>query len=159
MLLFRIEREKYLHEILSGKGAAASEGNRWNSPGVRMVYSSSSRALALLEVSVHLDLAEDLPADRYLVTLELPDELPLGEITREQLPEGWDQRPPGSWSQQAGDEFVRAAKYPILRVPSSVIPEEYNYLINPMHPKAAAIVVKDQRLVAMNRLWAKTDNF
>lgn len=159
MLLFRIERERFLHEILTGKGAASSEGNRWNSPGVRMVYCSSSRALALLEVSVHLDLAEDLPSDRLLVTLELPDELPIGELTREQLPDGWDERPPGSWSQQAGDAFIREASYAVMRVPSSVIPEEFNYLINPAHPHAAAIAVKDQRPVHLNRLWTKGDNF
>ena len=97
--------------------------------------------------------------DRLLVTLELPDELPIGELTREQLPEGWDERPPGSWSQLAGDAFIREASYAVMRVPSSVIPEEFNYLINPAHPHAAAIAVKDQRPVQLNRLWAKVDSF
>lgn len=73
MRVFRVEREKYLSTTLNGIGAASSEGFRWNSLNTFLVYTAESRALATLEVSVHLDLSEDLPMDRYYVEIEIPD--------------------------------------------------------------------------------------
>lgn len=69
MIVYRIEREKYLNTTLQGIGASMSEGYRWNSLNTRMVYTAESRALATLEVSAHLDLNEDLPIDRYYVVI------------------------------------------------------------------------------------------
>ncbi len=133
MLVYRIEREKYLETVLDGLGAAKSSGFRWNSINTRMVYTSESRALATLEVVMHLDLAEDLPADRYFVEIEIDDDLPILELKVEDLPEGWDSKPPGFITQFIGDDFVSQANAAILKVPSSIVPEESNYLINPVH--------------------------
>jgi len=74
MRVYRIEREKYLDTTLKGIGAALTEGYRWNSLNTYLVYTAASRALATLEVSVHLDLCEDLPADRYYVEIDIPDD-------------------------------------------------------------------------------------
>ena len=75
MIVFRIEREKYLKTTLASIGASMSNGYRWNSLNSKLVYTAESRALATLEVSVHLDLSEDLPTDRYYVEIEIPDDI------------------------------------------------------------------------------------
>ncbi|WP_373522841.1 RES family NAD+ phosphorylase [Aquiflexum sp.] len=94
MRVYRIERKKYLETTLSGTGAALTEGFRWNSPNTYLVYTSASRALATLEVSVHLDLSEDLPTDRYYVEIEIPDQVDILELRSKDLPENWSAYPP-----------------------------------------------------------------
>jgi RES domain-containing protein len=141
MRVFRIERRKYLEAVLSGEGAARSSGNRWNSLYTAMVYTAQTRALALLELAVHLDLTEDLPTDRYFVEIEIPDQLQISEIKVEDLPSGWNENPPNTQTRRIGDKFVADGHAVVLRVPSSIIPMEYNYLINPRHPDSAGIRV------------------
>ena len=75
MLVYRIERQKYLQEVLSGRGAALSYGNRWNSINTHMVYTSGSRSLAMLEVLTRVDLFSDLPEDRLIVTIKIQNEI------------------------------------------------------------------------------------
>jgi RES domain-containing protein len=141
MRVFRIEREKYLDSSLSGFGASVSKGFRWNSLNTRTVYTAENRSLACLEVAVHLDLNEDLPLDRYLVEIDIPDTLLILELQEKDLPENWDQKPPGNLIQQIGDDFVRKNEAAVLKVPSSVVPFESNYLINPFHAEAREIKV------------------
>lgn len=141
MKVFRIEREKYLETTLEGIGAAFTEGYRWNSLNTYLVYTAESRALATLEVSVHLDLSEDLPADRYYVEIDIPDDITILEIKTEDLPEGWDSKPPILETQYIGDDFVKEKNAAVLKVPSSIVQQEFNYLINPNHPEAEKISV------------------
>lgn len=143
MIVFRIERKKYLQNTLMGIGASMSEGYRWNSLKTRIVYTAESRALATLEVSVHLDLSEDLPDDRYYVQIEIPDDLTIQEVKLEDLPDAWDAKPPRLITQLISDDFVSYNEAPVLKVPSSIIPQEYNYLINPSHPQASYIKIID----------------
>lgn len=75
MIVYRIEREKYLRSTLSGRGASMTKGYRWNSLSTKLVYTAESRALATLEVAVHLDLSQDLPKDRHYVEIEIPDDM------------------------------------------------------------------------------------
>ena len=86
MRVYRIEREKYLETTLKGFGAALTDGYRWNSLNTYLVYTAESRALATLEVSVHLDLSEDLPLDRYYVEIFIPDEIKILELKAKDLP-------------------------------------------------------------------------
>lgn len=141
MRVFRIERQKYLETTLAGIGAAMPEGFRWNSLNTFLVYTSGSRALAMLEVSVHLDLSDDLPTDRYYVEIDIPDDVDILELRRTDLPEGWDSKPPSLFTQYIGDDFVNQNSAAVLKVPSAIIPEEFNYLINPRHPYAGKIRV------------------
>lgn len=141
MRVFRIEREKYLDTTLKGIGAALTEGFRWNSLNTFLVYTAESRALATLEVAVHLDLSEDLPTDRYYVEIEIPDSVEMLELRQDDLPEGWDAKPPSLESQYIGDDFVIQNSAAVLRVPSSIVPLAFNYLINPQHPDAGKISV------------------
>ncbi|WP_300596565.1 RES family NAD+ phosphorylase [Niabella sp.] len=141
MIVFRIEREKYLNTALHGTGASMVSGYRWNSLNTRMVYAAESRALATLEVSVHLDLSEDLPTDRYYVEIEIPDDLSIQEVLIEELPEDWNAKPPIPATQIIGDDFVGYNEVAVLKVPSSIVPDEFNYLINPLHEDAKRIQV------------------
>jgi RES domain-containing protein len=141
MTVFRIEREKYLKTTLKGIGAALSEGFRWNSRNTHLVYTAESRALAILEIAVHLDLSEDLPADRFIVKIDIPDRIQIIEIKNEDLPNNWNAKPPALETQYIGDDFVREKQAAVLKVPSSVVHEEFNYLLNPNHPDAAEIKV------------------
>jgi RES domain-containing protein len=142
MLVYRIEREKYLHTTLTGIGASMAKGFRWNSLYTKLVYTSESRALATLEISVHLDLSQDLPVDRHYVTIEIPDDILILEVSIDDLPPGWDSKPPIPITQNIGDDFVNQNEAAVLKVPSSIVPEECNYLINPHHPDARRIKVK-----------------
>jgi len=153
MIVFRIEREKYLKTSLTGIDASMSEGYRWNSFNTRIVYTAETRALATLEVSVHLDLSEDLPDDRYYVQIEIPDKLTIQEVKLEDLPEEWNSKPPGLITQLIGDDFVIYNEAAILKVPSSIIPQEFNYLINPTHPDSAMIkVISTKKMVFDQRI-------
>ncbi|WP_264530709.1 RES family NAD+ phosphorylase [Flavobacterium sp. N502540] len=147
MKVFRIEREKYLSSTLAGIGASMSEGFRWNSLNTRMVYTAESRALATLEVSVHLDLSEDLPLDRFYVEIEIPDEITIQEVRLEDLPEDWNSKPPILITQTIGDDFIDYNEAAILKVPSCIVPQEFNYLINPAHPDSKKI-----KVVSTNRM-------
>lgn len=141
MIIYRIEREKYLATTLQGIGASKSDGYRWNSLNTQMVYTAESRALATLEVSVHLDLSEDFPSDRYYVEIEVPDEVLIQEVELEDLPQGWDSKPPVLLTQIIGDDFINLKEVAILKVPSSIVPQEFNFLINPNHPDFSKIKV------------------
>lgn len=141
MIVFRIEREKYLNATLSGIGESISEGYRWNSLNTRIVYTAETRALATLEVSVHLDLSEDLPDDRFYVEIEVPDAITIQEVKLEDLPNDWNSKPPSLITQAIGDDFVNYNEAAILKVPSSIVPKEFNYLINPLHPDSSKIKV------------------
>lgn len=141
MKVYRIEREKYLETTLSGIGASMTKGYRWNSFNTKLVYTAESRALATLEVSVHLDLSEDLPTDRFYVEIEIPDEITVLEVNIEDLPSDWDAKPPTLTTQIIGDDFVFQNEAAVLKVPSSIVPQEFNYLINPNHPDARSIKV------------------
>ena len=106
MKVYRIERKKYLDNTMSGTGASMSKGYRWNSFNTRVVYTAESRALATLEVSVHLDLAEDLPNDRFYIEIEIPDDIAIQEVKIHDLPTDWNSKPPNVTTQVIGDDFV-----------------------------------------------------
>lgn len=130
---------------LSGEGAKRS-GGRWNQQGVSVVYASESRALACLETIVHLN-AGGLPLNRYLVAVTIPDALwrAARRETPATLPVGWDAQPPGRVSIAFATAWLLAATTALLVVPSVIVPEESNILINPRHPCSAAITARKLR--------------
>lgn len=156
MKVYRIEREKYLDTTLHGVGTASTEGYRWNSLNTYLVYTAESRALVTLEVSVHLDFSEDIPTDRFYVEIDIPDDIEILELSIDQLPKNWDSKPPILETQYIGDDFVSQKDAAVLKVPSSIVPPEYNYLINPNHPDSTKIkVISTQRLQFDNRFKQK----
>lgn len=131
MKVFRLARSKYKIE-LSGKGAAKT-GNRWNSKGTEIIYCADSRALAMAEVAVHLSLAT-LPNDFMMLEIDIPSDVSKAVVSMDKLPSGWNQFPHLLATQKTGDDFISKNKTCVLKVPSAVVPGDFNYLINPFHP-------------------------
>jgi len=155
MRVYRIERKRYLSTTLEGIGASLSSGFRWNSQYTRLVYTAESRALSMLEVAVHLDWSEDFPNDRYFVEIDIPDDILILAVQSQDLPVDWDSKPPVKTTQYIGDTFVQRHEAVVLKVPSAIVPFEYNYLINPLHPDARRIrVVQSTRMVFDERFRA-----
>lgn len=156
MRVYRIERKKYLETTLKGIGAARTDGYRWNSFNTFLVYTSESRALATLEVSVHLDLNEDLPTDRYYVEIDIPDDIEILELKHRDLPKNWDSKPPSLETQFIGDDFVKDNEAAVLKVPSSIVKLEFNYLINPNHPDSKKIRVVSKKSLKFDERFKQT---
>lgn len=130
MFVYRLSKKQYAAE-LNGLGAAKF-GNRWNSKGVELIYTAESRALAMAEVAVHLTLAT-LPANFVMIEIEIPDFVSVGLLPTNKLKRGWNNFPHTIETQHLGDQFVFNKKTCVLKVPSAVVPGDFNYLINPHH--------------------------
>ncbi len=137
MRVWRLTRARRVAKALQGEGARLY-GGRWNPKGVAMVYASATLSLAVLEALVHVDVAT-LPEDYRAVPVEIPDDLPVGRIEPGDLPRGWRAARDQPALQKIGADWVQANETAVLSVPSAVIPEERNVLINPAHPEAARI--------------------
>ena len=135
----------YQADDLSGAGAKAT-GGRWNEAGTSIVYTSATRALACLETVVHLN-AGGLPLNRYLVELTIPDDVWANAPaeTPSSLPVGWEAEPPGQVSIRFGTAWVRSGSSALLMVPSVIVHEEFNVLINPAHADSARITAVKRR--------------
>lgn len=131
--------QQYGAADLSGGGAKMT-GGRWNSKGRPLVYAASSIALATLETLAHLG---DNIAIRnaFLVRIDIPASV---WRKREMIEAGdldvtWVAEPPGSTTIGVGDAWIDAVSSCVLLVPSVLVPEEYNVLINPAHAASRRI--------------------
>jgi len=129
---------------LGGKGVEIT-GGRWNRPGRPVVYTATTIALACLETVVHLNAS--LPLNRFLVRIDVPDAVWAARTVRDaaSLPIGWSAIPEGRVSLDLGDAWLAEGASPLLVVPSVVVPEEMNVLVNPLHALAAAITAARMR--------------
>jgi RES domain-containing protein len=139
MHVWRISKAKFAESAFSGEGARLFDG-RWNFEGVPMVYTSSSLALAAIEFFVHLD-PSDAPDDLVSMKAGLPHELHLERIHEGQLPSNW-RRIDNNYLQKLGSDWAKSMSSVALLVPSAVVEEEWNVLLNPRHPDFAAIAVE-----------------
>lgn len=140
---------------LSGVGSSRS-GGRWNRKGTPIVYCSGSIALAILEVIGHLR-SDQMDRTRYVVRVEVPD--PVWDACAAMtVPDGWSRHPFGAASQDAGTAWAIENNSALLRVPSALVPEEDNLLVNPAHPDAAHLRATVMRLwVPFGFLYKKED--
>jgi RES domain-containing protein len=135
MITYRITLEKWAgHLTASGRAA------RWNSNGHFMLYTASTRALACLENMVHRrSIGRD---GLFRITLiEIPDDLKIKKITKRKLPADWQEYINYAHCQVIGDTWLKESETAVLQVPSAIITEEYNYLVNPQHPDFSRIKV------------------
>lgn len=135
----------YTADDMSGTGSSIS-GGRWNPKTVPVVYTSTSRALACLETIVHYN-AGGLPMNRYLVEITVPDAVWAAATveTEATLPVGWDAEPPGMVSINLGEAWIAGRASALMTVPSIIVPEEANVLINPAHPDSSSITTRKVR--------------
>ncbi len=130
MIVFRITKSKYAND-LSGRGAEKA-GGRWNHKGTPVLYTCQSRALAAMELAVHITLST-IRNDFVMLTIEIP-ETPIDILAFKRLPEDWKQYPFPMSTQSVGTKWLTENSGLVLQVPSVVIEGDYNFLINPFHP-------------------------
>lgn len=138
MEVFRISRSRYIDD-LTGTGSRMA-GGRWNSKGTAVVYTSGYRSLAALELLVHVP-QKNLTQDFVIATIHIPDHIYIKNLTKEILPKDWRSITINPGLQIMGDAWIKEGKFCLLRVPSVVIPEEWNYLINPLHSDSKHIKI------------------
>ena len=132
-----VEAPTYTANDLSGAGAKMT-GGRWNSIGTPLVYSATNIALATIETVLHIR-GGGLPFNRFLVRIDVPDDVWTARVVLNPLPGGWDAVPAGMASRTTGDAWVASNSSALLLVPSVIVPDEHNVLINPEHPDVASI--------------------
>ncbi|MGH7535623.1 MAG: RES family NAD+ phosphorylase [Gemmatimonadales bacterium] len=135
---WRIVKAQHAAGAFSGEGARLY-GGRWTSRGRRAVYASSSAALAILEMLVHLEAPALLPA-YVLIPVGIPDDV-IQRLDPAALPPDWREYPAPARLQEMGDAWLDAGVTPALQVPSAIVPAEFNFLLNPAHPEFARILI------------------
>ena len=143
MRAWRICRKSHALDSLAGRGGLFTSG-RWHTKGRRVVYASESLALAALEVLVHADRPV-LPADLVQVEIDVPDTLKISRVEIKALPRNWQSYPAPAALQRLGDAWLAAGSTAVLWVPSAVIPEESNLILNPEHREARKIRIVTTR--------------
>lgn len=153
-----VDTPDYTADDVTGKGAEVT-GGRWNRKGRPALYTSSTIALSCLETLAHLR-QEGLPFNRFLVRVDVPSAVwaarKVAGVT--DLDVGWDALPEGKVSLDYGDTWLMKADSAVLVIPSVIVPEEFNALVNPTHPLATGITATkvrkwmyDPRLLAQRR--------
>ena len=144
---WRLIKAEHADDAFSGEGARRG-GGRWNSKGVRVVYTSGSLSLATLEVLVHTPFYSAL---KNYVCIPIDFDPSLSHsITTEDLPDNWAADPVPQSVRDVGDRWVQNQESVILKVPSAIIPVEYNYLINPSHPDFEKVVIRSPQKFAFD---------
>jgi RES domain-containing protein len=135
MFLWRISN----HSTLDGRGGLHASA-RWHSQGHAIVYLASSPAGALVEILVHLELdPQRLPLNYRMLKADAPDDTQPGRINASTLPATW--RDDLTLTRNLGDEWLIAGSSALLEVPSAILPETFNLLLNPRHPDAQRVSV------------------
>lgn len=147
--MYRITQKEY-SEDLSGNGARLF-GGRWNSEGIFALYTSSSRSLALLETLAHTP-AKMLDVRVYhLITLSVPDNILTQKILVKNLLPGWDAPDTRPHTKKIGDAFLSNKKELLLEVPSVMMSEEINYVLNPLHEDMKRVKLINKRRIYFDK--------
>jgi RES domain-containing protein len=145
MKVYRISKCEFISD-LQGTGAALYPG-RWHSKGTYILYTAGSASLALLESVVHLS---NIVVSSYcMICLSVPEDK-IKTITVSELPANWYVNPPADILKNIGDEFVKENKFLVLRIPSAIMPEENNYLLNPAHPDFKKVTIVYNRTIPID---------
>lgn len=140
MQVFRISKKAFVND-LTGTGAK-TYGGRWNRKGTAMVYTAESRSLASVEYLVHLPMAL-VPKDLSIACIEIPEHVKPSQLASSKLPKNWRKYPAPDSLAKLGNDWAKSGDSLLLRVPSAVIEDEFNILINPLHPDFNQIKIKD----------------
>lgn len=161
MKVYRLTKRKYAND-LTGFGAKIV-GGRWNSKGRSILYTASTKALALLEILVHLSPTL-IPDDYVIVEIDIPDDLLVTNVDASLLPTDRSSYPINSLTQWIGDNWLENNVAIALRVPSAIVTSEYNILINPENSGFERVKINsikpfefDSRLISEEKEVVKTD--
>jgi RES domain-containing protein len=144
MIVYRCTLEEHITGMLSGEGAARY-GGRWNSKGVPVVYAAENRIMAVLELLIRQPI-DKIYSDYRVLPIELPDDTFIPK-----LPVHWKENE--SITRKTGDELLRGGIHLLIKVPSALISNSYNYLINPLSPKIQKVkLLMPETILMDNRL-------
>ncbi|MEJ2880877.1 RES family NAD+ phosphorylase [Pedobacter sp. GR22-6] len=147
MQVFRIALARYASTLIASGRAA-----RWNPNDVEMIYTAGSRSLACLENVVHRNQV-GLNQAFQVMTIAIPDDIRIISVDLKKLPVDWINYENIPLTQQLGENWIQESKSAVLKVPSSIIMAEYNYLINPLHPDFKSIkLLKSESFVFDRRI-------
>lgn len=140
MVVYRISQTKYASALIAPGFAA-----RWNSEGQKMIYTAGSIALACLENLAHRSGVSLNTGNFSIATIGFPNEIKIEEIGLNDLIElhtAWDKVANYNLTQQLGDQWLNNLSSAVLKVPSAIVPMEFNYLLNPYHPDFTQIKIE-----------------
>lgn len=140
MKVYRVSKTRYSRD-LTGEGARLN-GGRWNHILTPCIYTSASRALAVLEFTVNVS-PDEIPPSLSITTFEIPDNA-IAKFKPADLPADWNLFPAPASAKDFGTVLLKKAVKPVLQLPSVIIPMEFNYILNPLHP-----ISKDFKIVAV----------
>jgi RES domain-containing protein len=131
MIVYRITKKE--HSALDGMGGLYGPG-RWHKKGNLVIYTSEYASLAAWEKIVHVTSFENLPKNLLLVKIELPDGIEIQSVPQKVLVKGWPSFPFALETIDYGTSFLQKKEHLALKVPSVIIPDEFNIILNPLHP-------------------------
>lgn len=146
MIVYRITSESFKAD-LSGNGAALY-GSRWNSKGLPLLYTSQFISLSILESLVHLNRMV-IPGDQYLLYIEFPERTTITELPHNKIKRGWYIET--EYTQWLGDQFLKNDKSLVLKVPSVIVPQENNFLFNPLHIEFKKVKIINSELLQLDK--------
>ena len=154
MRLWRVCARVHAAQAFSGQGAALY-GGRWNPPGVSLVYTSRTLSLAALELYVNVE-PDEVPGAFVCLESQVPDGVSQERIEATSLPRAWRRCPAPAALQAIGQGWLQRGKTLLLIVPSVVIPEECNVLVNPRHPEFSRLAIRPPKPFSFDpRTWTR----
>lgn len=149
---WRLIKARHAAIAFDGEGARL-EGGRWNPKGIPAVYLSDHPALAALEVFIHLKSAAT-KIEFVMYRVEIPIEVPVLEMTVADLPAGWRNEPPSHETMAIGEKWIKEGKATVLKVPSVLVPDAANFVLNPHHPEAKKVQLGPAEKFSFDpRMW------
>ncbi len=155
MQVFRIAKARHIKD-LSGTGPRLY-GGRWNRKNIPVIYTAENRSLATVEYLVHLPLSL-LPKDLRLAILEIPDSIAPEQMSMKQLPKHWRDYPAPPELAALGSAWALSRRSLSLRVPSAVVRNEFNILLNPLHPEISKVSLVRVEEYALDKRLLKTES-
>ena len=145
---WRVVKAQHADRAFDGEGARIA-GGRWNKIGIPMIYTADSLALAALEIMVHLPGSELLKNIFLRIPVRFDSRL-VRSLNLIDLPDDWDLLPPPDSTQTIGTGWALKKKSVLYKVPSTIIREESNYLINPLHPDFKKLTIESAQKFAFD---------
>ncbi len=132
LTVFRLGKRAYRNHLFNGQGGLYASG-RWTPRGRPVVYTSASISLAILEYTANYRRRGWVPAT-VLGRARIPTSVRIDTVSIDKLPANWFTTPSPHQLQIFGGEWLERGQTAVLKVPSAIVIEEWNYLINPLHP-------------------------
>ena len=148
MIIYRLAIEPFKDD-LSGEGAKLY-GGRWNPPGKAALYATENISLAVLEILVRTDLYH-IPPNYHLVKIEIPANVIPAIIRKNKLKPGW--KNDTDYTRGMGYDFLQSSNNLLLKIPSAIIDEEHNFIINPSHSDSKKIKITTGKFHFDKRLF------